>query len=375
MRQLFTNTAISFELLIQFLEGTIESSAQQSVEKWIAADIQHQIFLNRLREIWAHTSDLKELDLHIIAADWAKISQRIKKDKQGTTIKYAAAFWLRIAAVLIILMVLAGGYFLRERNHNVISQDIVYNEIIIPFGQKSQLILSDGTKIWINAGTKLRFPNRFGGKIREIWLNGEAFFDVAKDASKPFYVHTNDLNIRALGTSFNVKAYDDEGIVETTLLTGKIQIEKNKADGTGDKEVILEPNCKAIFIKNELVVANEKSLIAQDIKRQVNKPLESRKIFVAEQVKIEPIVSWTEGRLVFEDESFENIAKQLERRYGIQIVIDNDELKQCRYTGVLKKISVEQAMKALQLTTKFTYTIHDNVLTITTPKNREQLLE
>ena len=370
MRQLFTNTTITFELLIQFLEETIESFAKQSVEEWISSDIQHRIFLNRLREIWAHTSDLKELDLHIVAADWAKISQRIKKDKQGKAIQYTAVFWLKIAAVLIILMVLAGGYFLRERNRNVISQDIVYNEIIIPFGQKSQLILSDGTKIWINAGTKLRFPNRFGSNIREIWLNGEAFFDVAKDASKPFYVHTNDLNIRALGTSFNVKAYDDEGIIETTLVTGKIRIEKNKSDGTNDKEVILEPNSKAIFIKNESVVANEKSLITQDIKRQVNKPLESRKIFVAEQVKIEPIVSWTEGRLVFEDESFENIAKQLERRYGIQIVIDNEGLKKSRYTGVLKKISVEQAMKALQLTTKFTYIIQDNVLTITTSKNR-----
>jgi len=375
MRQLFTNTTITFELLIQFLEETIESSAKQSVEEWISADTENRIFLNRLREIWAHTSDLKELDLHIIAADWAKISHRIGKDKQGKTIQYGAAFWLKIAAVLIVVMVLAGGYFLRERSSIVISKDIVYNEIIIPFGQKSQLILSDGTKIWINAGTKIRFPNRFGGKIREVWLNGEAFFDVAKDASKPFYVHTNDLNIRALGTSFNVKAYDDEGIVETTLVTGKIQIEKNKTDGTDEKEVILEPNCKAIFIKNESVVIDENSLIAQDIKRQVNKPLEIRKIFVAEQVKIEPIVSWTEGRLVFEDETFENIAKQLERRYGIQIVIDNEELKKSRYTGVLKKISVEQAMKALQLTTKFTYTIHDNVLTITTPKNREQLLE
>jgi ferric-dicitrate binding protein FerR (iron transport regulator) len=370
MKQLFTNTTITFELLIQFLEGTIEDSAKQLVEEWISADIQHSIFLNRLREIWSQQSDLKELGKHVVDADWAKISQRIGKDKQGKTVKYAAAFWMGIAAILVILVALAGGYFLKEHNRKVPSNDIVYNEIIIPFGQKSQLILSDGTKVWINAGTKLRFPNRFGGNVREIWLNGEAFFDVAKDASKPFYVRTNDLNIRALGTSFNVKAYDDESIVETTLVTGKIRIEKNKTDGTAEKEVILEPNCKAIFIKNESVVLNEKSLLARDIKRQVNKPLEFRKILVAEQVKIEPIVSWTEGRLVFEDESFENIAKQLERRYGIQIVIDNEELKNCRYTGVLKKVSVEQAMKALQLTTKFAYTINDNILTITTLKNR-----
>ena len=168
------------------------------------------------------------------------------------------------------------------------------------------------------------------------------------------------MNIKVLGTSFNVKAYSDEGIIETTLVSGRVSLEKANASNSGEKEVILEPNRKAIYIKNEL------SLMTEENKRHIAVPLKLRKIIISEPVKLEPIVSWTEDRLVFENEPFENIAKQLERRYGMQIIIEDNELKQYRYTGVLKKISIEQAIKAIQLTAKFNYAILDNKLTIVT---------
>jgi ferric-dicitrate binding protein FerR (iron transport regulator) len=116
---------------------------------------------------------------------------------------------------------------------------------------------------------------------------------------------------------------------------------------------------------------NKKSLVAEDVQRQVSEPLEPHKIFISLPVKIEPVVSWTEDRLVFEDEPFENIAKQLERRFGVQIIIENEALKKFRYTGVLKKISFEQTIKAIQLTTKFNYTIQDNKITITNENKKD----
>ena len=359
---------ISLESLIQYLEGMADSMVKQSVERWIANDQQHGIFFNRIKEAWSNPDDLKVLDKSNVDKDLDQVLQRIKKVRTEGTSKgvyfesgrWYQKSWLRIAAIITIVIALAGGTLITQRPHVVQSDKITYNEIIIPFGLKSKIVLSDGSKIWINAGSKLRFPNRFGSKIREVWLDGEAFFEVAKDASKPFYVRTSDLNIKVLGTSFNVKAYSDEGIIETTLVSGRVSLEKANASNSGEKEVILEPNRKAIYIKNEL------SLMTEENKRYIAGPLKPRKIIISEPVKLEPLVSWTEDRLVFENEPFENIAKQLERRYGMQIIIEDNELKQYRYTGVLKKISIEQAIKAIQLTAKFNYAILDNKLTIVT---------
>jgi transmembrane sensor len=369
----FLSDNITFEVIIKYLDGTASDLEIKSVDIWLL-DNQNRTFFNKIREIFSNPDDLKALSSDAVATDWKLLMKRIGKG-ESFNFKFDATAgiwyqktWLRIAAVLIVIIMM-GGLFLYQRSHFLMSDKIVYNEIIIPFGQKSQLILSDGTKIWINAGTKLRFPNRFNSKIREIWLNGEAFFEVAKDPTKPFYVRTNDISIRALGTSFNVKAYDDEGVVEATLVTGKISIEKNNA--RGEKQVIIEPNHKAIFIRNESTLENKKSLVAEDMQRQVSEPLEPHKIFISLPVKIEPVVSWTEDRLVFEDEPFENIAKQLERRFGVQIIIENEALKKFRYTGVLKKISFEQTIKAIQLTTRFTYTIQDNKITITNENKKD----
>jgi transmembrane sensor len=363
----FFSNGVSLEQLIQCIEGNADESVRQLVEEWISKDQQHRVFFGLMKESWSQLSDIKVLDRKSVENDMNKVLKEIRKFGPGVSSgtllvnneKWYQKTWLKVAAIFIIVIAFAGGFFFKQHSRSVNYGSIVYNEITIPFGQKSRLVLSDGTKIWINSGTKLRFPNRFENKAREVWLEGEAFFEVAKDASKPFYVHTGDLNIKVLGTTFNVKAYGDDGITETALVNGHVSIQQVNTNGKTESEVKLEPYRKAIYIKNESLL-NDK-----EIKKQVSEPLQLCKIIVTGPVNLEPIISWTEDKMVFEDEPFRNIAKRLERRYGMQIIIDNNNLREYRYTGILKKISVEQAIKAIQLTAKFNYTVVDNKLTIT----------
>jgi ferric-dicitrate binding protein FerR (iron transport regulator) len=129
------------------------------------------------------------------------------------------------------------------------------------------------------------------------------------------------------------------------------------------EEVFLQPNHKAIYLKRK------KTVIPDDIVREIEKPLQPKKLTISKTIKVEPAISWREGKLVFVDESFDMIAEKLERRFGVQIHIETDRIKKIRYTGVLKNISIEQALRAMQLTTKFSFTINENIITISDEEN------
>ncbi len=357
---------ITLEALIQYIEGSIAPAVKDSVETWIQADNRNLIFFNKIKDAWLDLDQIKDFGPETVDGDWANILSQITNAKGNrlakTEIKKTPLFqrsWMQAAALILLVVSLAGGYFIgHSSNKKIENEPLVYNEIVVPKGEKSQLVLSDGTKIWVNAGSKLRFPNRFGGKSREVWLDGEAFFEVAKDKSKPFYVRTSDLNIKVLGTTFNVKAYSDENIIETTLLEGLVSLER-KVDSNKDvKEIFLQPNHKAIYLKSET------SVVTEEIKREIIEPLQARKIIISKPVQTEIASSWKDGKLVFEDETLENIAIKLERHYDVVIHIEDETMKRFHYSGVLKNISIEQAMKAMQLTTEFKFTIKGNQINI-----------
>ena len=201
----------------------------------------------------------------------------------------------------------------------------------------------------INAGSRLRLPSDFDRNRREVWLEGEAFFEVAKNAGRPFWVHATGMDMKVLGTTFNVRAYSGEDIIETTLVEGKVVLSRQQ----GGKEVALEPNRKAIFIKNK------DAEIPAGIRREFE-TLKAGEILVSGLINPEEAVSWTRGKLIFENEYLDVIARRLEKFYGVKIRIEDPGLKKLRYTGTLKKVSVDKTLKALQLTASFGYTEKDN---------------
>lgn len=271
----------------------------------------------------------------------------------------------RYAAIGLILLGLGfAGYFYWKPK-----EQIVYNEIITQTGEKVQIKLSDGTRIWLNASSKLRYPSKLEGENVHVYLQGEAYFDVTHKENRLFQVHAADLNIKVLGTAFNVKSYPEERLVETTLVRGKVRIEgKNNLP---DDYVILLPNQKASYLGNnsKLIVTESRNKNIHDRSADLPqiKAIASRynaTVVLSNNVNTTFETSWKDGRLDFVDEQFSFLAIKMERWFGVKISIEDPKLMSVRYTGTFEKETIEQALKALSMSLPFKYTIVKDSISI-----------
>jgi len=232
------------------------------------------------------------------------------------------------------------------------------SEISTRYGSKTNLVLPDGTKVWLNAGSKLNYDKNYGSSLREVGLIGEAYFDVVKNAEKPFIIHTGKIEIKVLGTAFNVKSYPGEKTIETSLIRGSIEI--TFKDRPSEK-VILKPNEK-------LVVANEEVPVIITKKRyfkQANEPIVAiSHLNYARRDSTIIETAWVQNKLFFQDESFRDLAAQMQRWYGVNIRFDNSEKDTLHFTGSFENETIQQALDALRLTARFNYTIHENEVNI-----------
>ncbi len=239
------------------------------------------------------------------------------------------------------------------------------SEITTKNGSKTNLVLPDGTKVWLNAGSKLTYNNDiFGIELREVNLIGEAFFDVTKNPEKPFVIHTQKMDIKVLGTAFNVRCYPNERKTETSLLRGRIEV--TLKDRPKEK-IYLSPNEKLTLLNGNIVtdepVANKKvkhrtELIEPTVTiGHITHKLTDSTIIIE--------TSWIENKLEFRSESFEDVASKMEKWYGVKINIQDERLKQEHLTGSFETETVDQALSALQYTTKFNFSINKNAITIT----------
>ncbi|MBB6239825.1 ferric-dicitrate binding protein FerR (iron transport regulator) [Pedobacter sp. AK013] len=244
--------------------------------------------------------------------------------------------WLKIAAVVAI----------------VIAGTLVYNSEAIFFNKTDQLVLTqaltkatevktivlaDGSTVKMNSGSSLRYPDHFSGDTRNVYLSGEAFFDVKKDPEHPFIVHTEQLAVKVLGTAFDVKAYQDDTFTETTLIRGKVSITiKNKVAQT----FILKPNDKFTLADGKASMSQLSHFNGTGTNRIVE-------------------TAWTNHELIFKNNSFDEVAKLFERWYGIKIAFKEPELKAVRFTGHVDKETLPEALDVLKLIENFNYSIKD----------------
>jgi ferric-dicitrate binding protein FerR (iron transport regulator) len=233
------------------------------------------------------------------------------------------------------------------------------SEVSTHNGSKSKLVLPDGSTVWLNADSKLTYEKEFGTHSRHVTLEGEAFFDVVKMPEVPFIIQTKVIQIKVLGTAFNVKSYGDEPTTETSLVSGKVEITVNKRP---EEKHILLPN-------NKLIVANEteeRKMIAlnKETKKIPLVSVQELTYYKGGNTIIE--TSWKENKLVFQDESFADIARKLERWYNVKIVFGNKSLEAERLTGSFTDESIIQALEALQITgTEFDFKIEQNKIFLT----------
>jgi ferric-dicitrate binding protein FerR (iron transport regulator) len=272
----------------------------------------------------------------------------------GALRRFPGRWWMAAAAVLV-LGVMAGGLLYRgQRRPEVAAVAPVKpghdKEITTRYGTRNFLELPDGSKLWLNAGSRVKYAESFAGGQRELTLEGEAFFDVKHDPDHPFIIHTGKLDVRVLGTSFNVKAYPDDSTIETTLIKGKVEID---FPGNTRSGIVLRPNEKVVIPKKEATVA-------QTADAHVD-----RKMVAPDPVYRTLIeTSWVEDKLAFRNESFSDVSKRLERWYNIHFSFENNLYLQGRLTGCFKDQPIKNVMDALQISFGFRYRIDGDTIRI-----------
>lgn len=215
----------------------------------------------------------------------------------------------------------------------------IYNEVFIPYGQIFKLQLSDGTLVWLNAGSKLRFPQSFvdADKNRTVYLEGEAFFDVAKNRDKPFIVNTQEVDVKVLGTKFNISSYEADDYIATTLVEGSVGVYETRTPENG---IQLIPSFQANYDK----FGNN---------------------FSKAKVDADIYTAWLQGRLVIDNLEFSEILIRLERKYSVKFVNKAESLNAEIYTGEFVNEDIESVLETISLSKPFSYQINQNIITIT----------
>lgn len=239
-----------------------------------------------------------------------------------------------VAAVFTgsLILAAAGAHVLLKR----------YNTITYTTGsaQKEVIVLPDHSKVILNSNSSLSYPRNWENRPdREVRLRGEAFFDVTRNEKKPFRVTTSGIQVEVLGTSFNVKSYNEDETIETTLVTGKVEIRRTDKRSP-EEPVVLKPNQKATYSKTSASM-------------------------VLDEVKPELYTSWKNGLLIFEDKPFGEIARELERWYGVKIDIRDQASEQCRFTIKIKDEPLTEVLRLFSSTTSADYTIDGKQVVIT----------
>lgn len=267
--------------------------------------------------------------------------------------------WVISAAAVILLLICTGLYFRlpprtpnRPDNGNI-SYDRL-SEISTHYGSKSKATLPDGTLVWLNSGSKLTYHNnQFGQKTREVTITGEAFFNVTHDADHPFIIHAGRINIKVLGTAFDVKSYPEDNTSEATLIRGAIEV--SFADQP-EKKISLKPHQKLVVYKDDRMVAQSLNI---NQKEEVQGYKVSPMTFIPKDSTVVE-TSWVQNKLAFRSEKFVDLAQQMERWYNVKINFSGSKVKQYRFTGIFMNESLEEALQALQITAPFRYHIEQN---------------
>lgn len=301
--------------------------AASLVTRWIAASPENKEQFQRYQQLWkASRWNYESYEPDMIRA-WQRIKPVTEAPavERGIHRQQPIFTWLRgVAAVLLIGLLLGAGVYVYQQRS---SPTIAWTVTATAKGQKSSVQLADGTVVWLNANSRLRYPNTFEKEQREVFLEGEAFFEVAKDAHKPFLIHTGQTVTRALGTSFDVRGYVAEGAVQVVVVTGRVAFSNRNKQA---EAVILTPGEKAVW--------NTK---AQQITQSTN----GNPNFLA----------WKTGRLAFRNTPLREVLPTLEQYYGVRIQAQTPALLNCRFTGTFQEAPLERVLEVFAYGSGITY--------------------
>ncbi|MBS1320751.1 MAG: FecR family protein [Parabacteroides sp.] len=299
------------DILYKFFEGNASFEEEAAVKQWMEESAE-----NRL----AFLKERKLFDAMLLLGN----EEIIKNGKKRFSINLSSLRTELIKIAAVVAITLGGSYFYYQSSLE--KELMAMQTITVPAGQRINITLVDGTNVWLNARTSLSYPVKFGKNNRQVVLDGEAYFDVTKDKSKPFIVQTNNYNVEVLGTQFDVNAYSKTGEFETTLMSGSVKV-ASASDST--QKITLKPNNKVF--------------------------LQDGKLHVTAVDDYNPY-RWKEGLICFKNETFTSIMKDFEKYYGLTIQVKNKNVFKYVYTGKFRQTDgIDYALRVLQKDIKFTY--------------------
>jgi len=322
-----------------YLRNRSDKEAEATIKAWLKESPDN---VNLLKEIHdTHQITRKDIEFYQPNAEalWRELVGRIQAPQQSkvksiqlSLLKYAA-----VAAVVAIAF-LAGKFFNATETNSVSQNQNSYAVVLTEPGQRSQIILPDSTKVWLNSGSQIKYASGYDSQNRDVYIKGECYFEVTKDVHKPFVVHGKDLQVKVYGTHFNVKENDAHEQSEVTLVEGKVEV----LDTDSKSLAYLKPG-EQLTLKGRNCQVN-----------QANNP--------------EALIAWTHGILVFEDMPFEQVVEYLESWYGVSINLAESLYSNYRYTFKLKTESLREVLDLISVITPIQYKIEGEQVYINSKK-------
>jgi transmembrane sensor len=314
-------------LITRYLAGEASHDEIVELQAWLVTSKDNLLYFQQLKNIWDNTEhNIGEKMINVDKA-FNLINKRVTLKSPATSLWY---YWKKFAAVLLIPLVLGNLlYFSFRANNHLTKQEPVYNELFAAFGTRSALKLSDGTSVWLNSGSSIKYPDRFIGNNRTVILKGEAYFEVESDLKKPFIVETSSLSVKATGTKFNVSGYDSDNEAEVTLVSGKVEV-----DLTDDKK----------NIKSSKLNINQHFTF--------NKTNGTTSISDEDTYKY---ISWKDGKLVFRNEPLSQVVKKISQVFNVDIEIKGKEIQNYSYRATFEDESLTEILKLLKISSPIDY--------------------
>lgn len=271
---------------------------------WIQESSENLLEYIRYKNTWALLQHGKEMNNKFVTQDFNLVKRRLKIGKK----RFVAGQFLKYAAMIIISWI--GGYFVHSLNLVNFKQEGPINEISVPFGNRSLVVLPDGSKVWLANGSKISYPEDFTGKARDVKLEGEAYFTVSHDQNNPFIVNLGEHRVKVLGTEFSVVAYPDDNILQVDLVSGKVQLD------IADPKHIEQHHSHQLDPSHRIVFNKKTGKLSTDMK-----------------IPDSFYKYWQEGVYEFNNESFESLAEKIERIYNMKVVFLDPGVNKSAFTG------------------------------------------
>ena len=326
-----------YALIAKFLTAQLSEAEASELEEWKSANSENLQEYNDFVALWAQSGSLKMPN----PINQFEAQSAIRKKAGINTSKTKWINWAVQAAAVVVLSLIFSGIYNSLNNNRVQSvadnSSPIYQEIKAAYGTQAKVELADGTKVFLNSGSKLRFPQTFANKQqRTVFLDGEGYFEVTKNKEQSFIVQANKLNIRVLGTKFNIDAYTDNASISVALVEGSVMLQGNA--GSLNKDLMeLKPNQVATLNPTDQTLS---------------------KTDVPDLYKY---TAWINGRIVFYGDPIQTVVKKLEKWYNVEIVISDSKLEDYKFTGTFINEPLEQILNVLSMSSQMTYVVKPTV--------------